>query len=188
MTKALTTCAASSAEDAVKEMEMRYERVSFVTTTLLRNIATVRSNGEWLRVSGRNACPKPIEALRRPRARRAGLGILPESLCDRPQDRIGADQTSLTGDKGRAVDACQGYDFLLLTGEQIRIDESLRRILARHQRYDDAREHERERDERYDEPSVPHNRRWCAGDQIFIVGSIIRALELKIGPFLMIEL
>ena len=54
MAKALTTRAASSADGAVKEMEMRYERVSFVTATLLRSIATVRSNGEWLRVSGRN--------------------------------------------------------------------------------------------------------------------------------------
>ena len=46
MAKALTTRAASSADGAVKEMEMRYERVSFMTATLLRNIATVRSNGE----------------------------------------------------------------------------------------------------------------------------------------------
>ena len=46
MTTALTTCAASSAEDAVKETEMRYERVWFVTTTLLRSLATARSNDE----------------------------------------------------------------------------------------------------------------------------------------------
>ena len=46
MAKALTTRAASSADGAVKEMEMRYARVSFMTATLLRNIAIVRSNGE----------------------------------------------------------------------------------------------------------------------------------------------
>ena len=81
MTMALTTCAASSAEDAVKEMEIRYERVSFITVTLLRNIATVRSNGEWLRVSGRTA----VRSQSRPRVAHerggAASGLFPSRIA-----------------------------------------------------------------------------------------------------------
>ena len=49
----------------------------------------------------------------------AAIGVQPKALYDCPQDRVGADQTSLAGDDGRRVDACEGYELFLPMGEQI---------------------------------------------------------------------
>src|ERR1700733_8864210 len=89
-----------------------------------------------------------------------------EALHDCPQNRVGADEASLAVYDRRRVDVCQGYDLFLFMREKIWIDESLGRVLAWQQRYDQAREHEDKNDERCDKPLMSPNRQQCAGGHI----------------------
>ena len=152
-------------------------------TTLLRSIATTRSNGEWLRVSGRSVARSQLRLRVAHEGDGVALGSFPSRVAT--ARRIASERIRRASPVTMAAAStlATATTFAFLTGEQIRIDESLRRILARHQRYDDARERERERDERCDEPSVPHNRRQRVDHQIFIVSPIIRAVEPKTGLF-----
>ena len=193
MANALTIRAASSADGAVKEMEMRYERVSFMTATLLRNIATMRSNGEALRVSGRNMTRTQSRLCFAHGGHRASMGASPGSMGVSPRRWTTARRTASERSRRASLVTMAAASTLAKATafpcweNRFRIDEGLRRILARYQRNNQARERERERDEGYDEPSVPPIQRKCVADQIFIVGSIIRVLELKVGPLVMIE-